>query len=187
MKVNQRKEVIEYILKYGREIKIGLEVGTKAELLAALTLDLPRDSLLICNGYKDDDYLRLALMFSDTYKIIIVVDLFEEIFDILRISKSLGIKPLLGLRVKLFSKGSGRWAESGGESSKFGLSTIECLELLRILADEEMLDRLKMIHFHIGSQITDIHRIKHAMNEAARIYAKIRKVAEIEYFNVGGA
>ncbi len=186
MKVNQRKEVIEYILKYGRDINIGLEVGTKAELLAALTLDLPRDAILICNGYKDDDYLRLALMFSDTYKIIIVVDLFEEIFDILRISKSLGIKPLLGLRVKLFSKGSGRWAESGGESSKFGLSTIECLELLRILAENDMLDRLKMIHFHIGSQITDIHRIKHAMNEAARIYAKIRKVAEIEYFNVGG-
>lgn len=90
MKVNQRKEVIEYILNYGREINIGLEIGTKAELLAALTLDLPEDSLLICNGYKDDDFLRLALMFSDKHKIIIVVDLFEEIFDILRLAKSMG-------------------------------------------------------------------------------------------------
>lgn len=186
MKVNQRKEVIEYILNYGREINIGLEIGTKAELLAALTLDLPEDSLLICNGYKDDDFLRLALMFSDKHKIIIVVDLFEEIFDILRLAKSMGVRPLLGMRAKLFSKGSGRWAESGGESSKFGLSTIECLGLLRILEDNGLLDRLRMIHFHIGSQITDIHRIKRAMNEAARIYAKVRKVAEIEYFNVGG-
>lgn len=186
MKVNQRKEVIEYILNYGREINIGLEIGTKAELLAALTLDLPEESLLICNGYKDDDFLRLALMFSDKHKIIIVVDLFEEIFNILRLARSMGVRPLLGMRVKLFSKGSGRWAESGGESAKFGLSTIECLELLKILEENGLLDRLRMIHFHIGSQITDIHRIKHAMNEAARIYAKVRKIAEIEYFNVGG-
>lgn len=186
MKVNQRKEVIEYILRYGRNNNIGLEVGTKAELLAALTLELPENAILICNGYKDEDYLRLALSFNETNNIIIVVDLFEEIFDILRCSLDMGIRPRLGLRVKLFSKGSGRWAESGGESSKFGLSTSEILELLKILSENDMLDRLSMLHFHIGSQITDIRRIKDAMHEAARIYAKIKRFADIEYFNIGG-
>ncbi|HOT06749.1 MAG TPA: biosynthetic arginine decarboxylase [Methanotrichaceae archaeon] len=186
MKVNQRKEVIEYILQFGSRTNIGLEVGTKAELLAALTLELPSDALLICNGYKDEEYLRLAISFSEMYKIIIVVDLFEEVFDVLRCAEELGVRPALGIRVKLFSKGSGRWAESGGESSKFGLSTSETLEMMRILADHGMLDRLKMLHYHIGSQITDIRRVKDAMNEAARIYAKIKRLADIEYYNVGG-
>jgi len=186
MKVNQRKEVIEYLIDYGRPMNLGLEVGTKAELLAALTLELPKDALLICNGYKDEEYLRLALSFNDIHNILIVVDLFEELYDVLRYARDMGVRPQLGLRFKLFSKGSGRWAESGGESSKFGLSTSEALETIRILAENEMLDCLKMLHFHIGSQITDIHRIKDAMNEAARVYAKIKRVADIEYFNVGG-
>jgi len=186
MKVNQKKEVVEYIVSGGRELNVGLEVGTKAELLAALSLGLGPEALIICNGYKDQDYLKLALKFGETNRIVIVIDVFEEIFDLLRCSKELGAKPILGLRTKLFSRGSGRWEESGGELSKFGLSTAEILESIRILSENGMIDRLKMLHFHIGSQITDIRKIKIAMNEAARIYAKVRKVAEVEYFNVGG-
>ena len=186
MKVNQRKEVIEYIIKYGAKHKIGLEVGTKAELLAALSLGLPKEAPLICNGYKDEDYLRLALSIHNINNIIIVVDLFEEIFDILKYADIMGIVPRIGMRVKLFARGSGRWVESGGESAKFGLSTSEALELMKILKERGITDSLKMIHFHIGSQITDIRTIKNAMNEAARIYAKARKMANIEYLNVGG-
>jgi arginine decarboxylase len=186
MKVNQRKEVIEYIIRYGAKYKIGLEVGTKAELLAALSLGLPREALLICNGYKDEDYLRLALSIHNINNIIIVVDLFEEIYDILKYADAMGIVPRIGMRVKLFARGSGRWVESGGEAAKFGLSTSETLELMKILRERNLLDSLKMIHFHIGSQITDIRTIKNAMNEAARIYAKVRKMASIEYLNVGG-
>ncbi|MDD1742899.1 MAG: biosynthetic arginine decarboxylase, partial [Methanotrichaceae archaeon] len=186
MKVNQRKEVIEYILKYGAKYNMGLEVGTKAELLAALSLGPSKDALIICNGYKDDDYLRLALSIHNVNNIIIVVDLFEEIFDILRHAEEMGVVPRLGMRMKLFSRGSGRWVESGGESAKFGLSTAEALELMRLLREKNIIDSLKMIHFHIGSQITDIRMIKNAMNEAARIYAKARKMATIDYLNVGG-
>ncbi|MDD1727290.1 MAG: biosynthetic arginine decarboxylase [Methanothrix sp.] len=186
MKVNQRKEVIEYIIKYGAKYGIGLEVGTKAELLAALSLGLPREALLICNGYKDEDYLRLALSIHNVNNIVIVVDLFEEIFDILKYAGQMGITPRLGMRIKLFSRGSGRWVESGGEAAKFGLATGEALELMRILRERGLQESLKMIHFHIGSQITDIRTIKNAMNEAARIYAKARKITNIEYLNVGG-
>jgi len=186
MKVNQRREVVGYIVEGGKRLKVGLEVGTKAELLAALSLGLDPEALIICNGYKDRDYLKLALSFSEAYNIIIVIDIFEEIFDLLRCSKELSARPRLGLRTKLFSRGSGRWEESGGELSKFGLSTAEILESIRILSENGMIDRLKMLHFHIGSQITDIRKIKIAMSEAARIYAKVRKVAEVEYFNVGG-
>jgi arginine decarboxylase len=186
VKVNQRKEVIEYILKYGQKYNIGVEVGTKAELLAALSLGLPKDAPLVCNGYKDEDYLRLALSVHNVNNIIIVVDLFEEIRDILKYAEEMGIVPHIGMRIKLFARGSGRWIESGGESAKFGLSTGEALELVRILRERNLTESLKMIHFHIGSQITDIRTIKNAMNEAARIYAKARKLAKIEYLNVGG-
>lgn len=186
MKVNQRKEVIEYILKYGQKYNIGVEVGTKAELLAALSLGLPKDALLVCNGYKDEDYLRLALSVHNVNNIIIVVDLFEEIYDILKYAEEMDIVPHIGMRLKLFARGSGRWIESGGESAKFGLSTGEALELMRILRERGLTESLKMIHFHIGSQITDIRTIKNAMNEAARIYAKARKLAKIDYLNVGG-
>jgi arginine decarboxylase len=186
MKVNQRKEVIEYILKYGAKYNIGLEVGTKAELLAALSLGPSKDALLVCNGYKDEDYLRLALSINNVNNIIIVVDLYEEIFDILRYAEEMGVMPRIGIRMKLFSRGAGRWVESGGESAKFGLSTAEALDLMKILGEKGFMESLKMIHFHIGSQITDIRMIKNAMNEAARIYAKARKMAKIEYLNVGG-
>src|SRR5512136_2528800 len=154
MKVNQRKEVIEYILKYGAKYNIGLEVGTKAELLAALSLGPSKDSLLICNGYKDEDYLRLALSINNVNNIIIVVDLYEEIFDILRYAEEMSVTPRIGIRMKLFSRGAGRWVESGGKSAKLELSTAEALHLIRILDEKGLMEIMKMIHFHIDSQIT---------------------------------
>jgi len=186
VKVNQRRAFLNYIARTGRDLGVGLEVGTKAELLASLSLDRDPESLIVCNGYKDEEYLKLALEFGEHDNIVVVVDLFEGLLNLLKYSKKLGFSPSLGLRVKLFSRGSGRWEESGGELSKFGLSTSNIVEVIEILSREGMLDQLKMLHFHIGSQITDIAKIKVAMNEAARIYSKVRKVAPIEYFNVGG-
>lgn len=188
MKVNQRKEVIEEIVKSGKKYNMGLEVGTKAELLAALSFDLSPDALLICNGFKDDEYLRLALnAIKLKNKIIIVIDEYSETKRLLEVSKQMGVKPLIGIRAKLYSKGSGKWAESGGESSKFGLTTTEILECIKTIGEYDMLEQLQMLHFHIGSQITEIRRIQKAVKEAARVYAKIKiKHINIKYFNIGG-
>ncbi|NJD75982.1 MAG: biosynthetic arginine decarboxylase [Candidatus Methanoperedens sp.] len=188
MKVNQRKEVIEEIIKSGKKYNMGLEVGTKAELLAALSIELSPDALLICNGFKDDEYLKMALnAIKLKNKVVIVIDEFNETTRLLELSRQMNVKPLIGIRAKLYSKGSGKWAESGGESSKFGLTTSEMLDCVRIIAEYEMLPQLQMLHFHIGSQITEIRRIQKAVKEAARVYAKIRnKHIDIRYFNIGG-
>ncbi|MGZ6237897.1 MAG: biosynthetic arginine decarboxylase [Syntrophales bacterium] len=188
MKVNQRREVIEEIVKAGKKFNLGLEVGTKAELLAAMSFELGSEALLICNGFKDDEYLQLALnAFKLKNKVIIVIDEYSETTRLLELSRKLGVKPLIGIRVKLYSKGSGKWAESGGESSKFGLTTTEMLDCVKTVSEYEMLDQLQMLHFHIGSQITEIRRIQKAVKEAARVYAKIKKMhVNIKYFNIGG-
>jgi len=188
MKVNQRKEIIEEIVKSGRKYDIGLEVGTKAELLAALSFDLSNNALLICNGFKDNEYLHLALnAIKLNNKVVIVIDEFSETKRLLDLAKQLNVKPIIGIRAKLYSKGSGKWAESGGESAKFGLSTTEILESIKIITEYNMLDQLQMLHFHIGSQITEIRRIQKAVKEAARVYAKIKiKHINIKYFNIGG-
>ncbi|SNQ62437.1 biosynthetic arginine decarboxylase [Candidatus Methanoperedens nitratireducens] len=188
MKVNQRREVIEEIVKAGKKFNLGLEVGTKAELLAAMSFELGSEALLICNGFKDDEYLRLALnAVKLKNKVIIVIDEYSETTRLLELSRKLGVKPLIGIRVKLYSKGSGKWAESGGESSKFGLTTTEMLDCIRTVSEYEMLDQLQMLHFHIGSQITEIRRIQKAVKEAARVYAKIKNMhVNIKYFNIGG-
>ncbi|VVB90181.1 Diaminopimelate decarboxylase [uncultured archaeon] len=188
MKVNQRREVIEEIIKAGKKFNLGLEVGTKAELLAAMSFELGSEALLICNGFKDDEYLQLALnAFKLKNKVIIVIDEYSETTRLLELSRKLGVKPLIGIRVKLYSKGSGKWAESGGESSKFGLTTTEMLDCVKTVSEYEMLDQLQMLHFHIGSQITEIRRIQKAVKEAARVYAKIKNMhVNIKYFNIGG-
>jgi arginine decarboxylase len=188
MKVNQRREVMEEIVKAGKKFNLGLEVGTKAELLAAMSFELGSEALLICNGFKDDEYLRLALnAVKLKNKVIIVIDEYSETTRLLELSRKLGVKPLIGIRVKLYSKGSGKWAESGGESSKFGLTTTEMLDCVKTVSEYEMLDQLQMLHFHIGSQITEIRRIQKAVKEAARVYAKIKKMhVNIKYFNIGG-
>jgi arginine decarboxylase len=188
MKVNQRREVMEEIVKAGKKFNLGLEVGTKAELLAAMSFELGSEALLICNGFKDDEYLRLALnAVKLKNKVIIVIDEYSETTRLLELSRKLGVRPLIGIRVKLYSKGSGKWAESGGESSKFGLTTTEMLDCVKTVSEYEMLDQLQMLHFHIGSQITEIRRIQKAVKEAARVYAKIKKMhVNIKYFNIGG-
>ncbi len=188
MKVNQRKEVIEEIVKSGKKYNMGLEVGTKAELLAALSFELSPDALLICNGFKDDEYLKLALnAIKLKNKVVIVIDEFNETKRLLELSKQMNVRPLMGIRVKLYSKGSGKWAESGGESAKFGLTTTEMLDCVRVISQYDMLDQLQLLHFHIGSQITEIRRIQKAVKEAARVYTKIKnKHISIKYFNIGG-
>jgi arginine decarboxylase len=188
MKVNPMREVLEEFLREGSRYDYGLEAGSKAELYAALSMPQSSDGLLLCNGFKDAAFMELALMGRMIGKnVIITLEKLSELKTALEVADRLGVRPAFGIRAKLYSKGSGKWEESGGESSKFGLTTSEMLEVLRYLGDRDMLDTLKVLHFHIGSQITDIKRIKNAMKEAARVYAKIRqKGIQVEYLNVGG-
>ncbi len=188
IKVNQRKEVVQQLLKAGEKYGYGLEVGTKTELLAALALDPKPSSLLVCNGFKDERFAKLAFDASLVKeKLFIVLDEMGELPTIFEQAKSLGHMPLLGVRVKLHMRGAGRWISSGGELAKFGLSASDVLEIVESLKSEGHLDRLRMLHFHLGSQITHIKRIQDAIREAARLYAELHKMGvDIEYLNVGG-
>ncbi len=188
MKVNPRREVLEELLREGSKYNFGVECGSKSELYAALSLDQPPDSLLICNGFKDEAFISLALLGTKIGKrVVIVIEKLNELKTVMRLVQETGVKPTLGLRAKLYSKGSGKWASSGGEAAKFGLTTSEILECVRLLSEFQMLDALKLLHFHIGSQITDIKRVKNAMKEAARVYSKIRQMhIDIEYLDIGG-
>jgi len=188
MKVNQKRSVVERLMTAGHRYEYGLEVGTKAELAAALTISIHPKALLICNGVKDRKYLEWALGASKIGKNPIVI--MEEVNDLKKIaevSRAMDIRPNLGMRVRVFSRGAGKWEESGGETSKFGINTIQLLDCLKLASDEGMARQLRMLHFHIGSQITDIRRIKNAIKEAARVYAKVYKMDfPIEFLNVGG-
>ncbi|MDR1728483.1 MAG: biosynthetic arginine decarboxylase [Acidobacteriota bacterium] len=188
MKVNQKKSVVERLMSAGHRYEYGLEVGTKAELAAALTIAMHPNALLICNGVKDRRYLEWAMQSAKVGKNPIIV--LEEVSDLKKVAEvaaALDMRPALGVRVRVFSRGAGKWEESGGETSKFGINTMQLLDLLRMAADREMGRQLKMLHFHIGSQITDIRRIKNAIKEAARVYAKVCKMGfPIEYLDVGG-
>ncbi len=188
MKVNQKRSVVERLMAAGHRYEYGLEVGTKAELAAALTLTCHPNALLVCNGVKDRRYLEWALRSSKVGKNPIIV--MEEVSDLKKISEvstAMGIRPTLGVRVRVFSRGAGKWEESGGETSKFGINTIQLLECLKLASEQQVTRQLKMLHFHIGSQITDIRRIKSAIKEAARVYAKVHKMGcPVEYLNVGG-
>lgn len=188
MKVNPRREVVEEFLREGSKYNFGVECGSKAELYAALSLDQTPESLLICNGFKDESFVNLALMGVKIGKqVVIVVEKLNELKMIIRRSQETGIRPWIGIRAKLYSKGSGKWASSGGESAKFGLTPSEMLECIRLLREFEMTESLKLLHFHIGSQITDIKRVKAAMKEAARVYSKIRQMhIDVEYLDIGG-
>lgn len=188
MKVNNRRDVIEELLRVGYKYNLGLEVGSKTELYVGLTQEQSPDSLLICNGFKDDDFIEMAFWAEQIgRRVVIVIEQLREITSYLRMAEQTGRRPMLGLRGRLYTKGSGKWEESGGETSKFGLSTEELLECYRILQEKGMLDSLRMLHFHIGSQITDIRKIKSAVKEASRVYAKFRHMkAPIEFLNVGG-
>ncbi|MGH9946903.1 MAG: biosynthetic arginine decarboxylase [Pyrinomonadaceae bacterium] len=194
MKVNQNRSVIEEYLKEGSRYNFGLEAGSKAELYAALALEQSKDSLLVLNGFKDRDFVRLAFAGSSAGKnVVIVIEKMSELDHTLSLVEEVTKEnpdtklPMVGVRVKLYSKGSGKWEKSGGEAAKFGLTTTEILDVVRRLQEAGRLDMLKLLHFHIGSQLTDIKRIKNAMKEGARTYAKMRQMGvPIEYMDVGG-
>jgi arginine decarboxylase len=194
MKVNQNRAVIEEYLREGSRYDFGLEAGSKAELYAALGLEQAKNSLLVLNGFKDRDFVKLAFAGASAGKnVVIVIEKLSELDHTLAIVKEVLDEdpdakiPMIGVRVKLYAKGSGKWEKSGGEAAKFGLTTTEILEVIRHIQEAGRTDMLKLLHFHIGSQLTDIKRIKNAMKEAARTYAKIRQMGiSIEYLDVGG-
>ena len=188
IKVNQLREVVEEILDAGKPFDFGLEVGSKPELFAGLALQNHQGSFIICNGYKDAEFIRMALLGIKLGKrVVMVVEKLEELRQIIAISKSFGVEPLIGIRARLLSKGAGRWAESAGENAKFGLSTSEILAATEMLKAENLSHCLKLLHFHIGSQVPDILTVKKAVQEAARLYAKLHKMGfSIEYLDVGG-
>src|SRR5690242_17222766 len=188
IKVNQLREVVEEILDAGKPYDFGLEVGSKPELFAGLALQNQQGCLIICNGYKDAEFIKMALLGIKLGKrVIMVVEKLEELRQIITVSRQLGVEPLIGIRARLLSKGAGRWAESGGENAKFGLSTAELLAATQMLKAENLGHCLKLLHFHIGSQVPDILTVKKAVQEAARLYAKIHKMGfPIEFLDVGG-
>ncbi len=188
IKVNQLREVVEEILDAGKPFNFGLEVGSKPELFAGLALQNQLGGLIICNGYKDAEFIKMALLGIKLGKrVIMVVEKLEELKHIITISKQLGVEPLIGIRARLLSKGAGKWAESGGENAKFGLSTVELLSATEMLKAENLGHCLKLLHFHIGSQVPDILTVKKAVQEAARFYAKLVKMGfAIEFMDVGG-
>ncbi len=194
MKVNQNRSVVEEYLREGKRYDFGLEAGSKAELYAALALEQSEESLLVLNGFKDKDFIKLAFTGAKAGKnVVIVIEKLNELDHALRfVEESVAENPetklpMIGVRVKLYSKGSGKWEKSGGEAAKFGLTTTEILEVIRRLSEAGRTEMLQLLHFHIGSQLTDIKRIKNAMREAARTYAKIRQMnIPIKYLDVGG-
>ena len=188
IKVNQQRQVVEEIVKFGQPFNIGLEAGSKPELHAILAiLDNP-EALLVCNGYKDEAFIRLALMSQKLgKKVFIVVEKLDELTLIEKAAGELGVQPNIGLRIKLVSAGQGRWSSSAGEYSKFGLNTIELMEALEIAKSKNILDCVKLIHFHLGSQITNIRRIKDSLKEVGRFYSELMKFGcNIQYIDVGG-
>jgi arginine decarboxylase len=188
VKTNQIKEVVEEIVKAGNKYHYGLEAGSKPELMIALSMDLHPEALVLCNGYKDETFIRMALLARKAGRnVLITVEKMTELPLILKVAKELKVEPLLGLRAKLNAMGSGKWETSAGDNAKFGLTTRELLEAIEVLGKRGMLESVQELHFHIGSQITDIRRVKSAMKEATRIYAKLRKLGvPIRYLNVGG-
>jgi arginine decarboxylase len=188
LKVNQMREVVEEILDAGRPFHYGLEAGSKPELFAALAVHEDPESLIICNGYKDANFIRTALIGRKLdKKVVIVAEKLSEVRTIVRIAREMNVDPMIGIRVRLQAKGEGLWATSGGEHAKFGLPTSEILDAIDILRDAGMESAFKLLHFHIGSQIPDIMNIKRAVREAARYYAKLVKMGiAIDYLDVGG-
>ena len=188
IKVNQIQPVVEEIISHGRKFNLGLEAGSKPELHAVIAVQCQSDSPIICNGYKDQAYIELALLAQKMGKrIFIVVEKLNELETIAKVAKKLNVKPNLGIRIKLASSGSGKWEESGGDASKFGLTSAELLQALDILKQKGMQECLRLIHFHIGSQITKIRRIQTALREAAQFYINLHKMGyDVEFVDCGG-
>jgi arginine decarboxylase len=188
IKVNQQRQVVEAIANYGKRYNIGLEVGSKPELVAGIAISSGNNLPIICNGYKDTEYIETVLYATKVgYDITLVIEKLFELEKIIELAKKTGIQPKLGIRVKLSSKGTGKWATSGGEDAKFGLRMSEIIAAIDLLEENGLIDQVKLIHFHIGSQITKIDKIKTALIEGARIYTELRKMGVgIEYVDIGG-
>ncbi len=188
IKVNQNRHVIEQILSHGRKYHVGLEAGSKPELYVAISMVQDPESVIVCNGFKDDDYLETALLARKLGKnIILVMDRFDGLVRMLDVAKRLGVVPSIGVRVRLASKGSGKWSESTGDKSKFGLSAAELVHTVQMLRNNGLLDKLELLHFHLGSQLTNIASVKNALRESCRIFVDISAMgANLHYFDVGG-
>jgi arginine decarboxylase len=188
IKVNQMREVVEEIIDAGRPYDFGLEAGSKAELAAVISMNTTPTALTICNGYKDYEYIKTAMLGIKLGKrVIVVVEKLSELYQVINVARELGVTPQIGIRCKLYSKGSGKWESSGGEFAKFGLTTPELLHAVNVLKQEGLTDSFKLLHFHIGSQITNIKTVKDAVKEGTRIYAKLRKMGlNLEFLDVGG-
>ena len=188
IKVNQQRHVVEEIVAYGEKHGAGLEVGSKPELQAVLALTERTDHIIVCNGYKDEEYMRLALMGQKLgHTVLIVLEKINEADILLKVAQEMDVKPTAGIRIKLSTTGAGRWSESAGEKSKFGLNSAQLMRVLEKLDRAGHSDILRMVHFHLGSQIPDIRNIKQAMQEVARFYVEMRKLGmNIEYVDVGG-
>src|SRR5215208_1128475 len=188
IKVNQMREVIEEILDAGAPYHYGLEAGSKGELLIVLGMNTDPEAITVCNGYKDEDYLRLALLGRKIgRKVIVVVEKLSELPHLLRLAAEMCVEPMIGLRSKLTTRGTGKWEGSSGDYAKFGLTAPELIQAVRILKAAGKEHCAKLLHFHVGSQLTEIRVVKDAVNEGARVYAKLRKMGlGIEYFDVGG-
>jgi arginine decarboxylase len=188
IKVNQMRPVVEEIISHGKRYNIGLEAGSKPELHAVLATNMDSDSLIICNGHKDQSYIELALLAQKMgKKVFLVAEKLDELERIFETARKLGIRPQIGIRIKLAASGTGKWAESGGDASKFGLNSSELLEAVRILKGFGMEDCLKLIHFHIGSQITKIRRIQSALREASQFYVQLHAMGfNVEFVDCGG-
>jgi len=188
IKVNQMREVVEEIVYAGQPFKYGLEAGSKAELLTALAMNTNEDSLTVLNGYKDEEFMRLALLGRRLgNRMVVVVEKYSELLLLVKIAKELNIDPLIGVRAKITAKGKGKWESSGGDRAKFGLTIAEIINAARYLKNEGMEHCLKLLHFHIGSQLTDIRSVKDAIAEGAMIYAELHKMGfALEYVDVGG-
>jgi len=188
IKVNQQRHVVEEIVEYGAEAGIGLEAGSKPELLIAMALCETPGALIVCNGYKDRNYIETALLGQRLGRTpVIVVDRFHEVELIVRVAQELKIRPHIGMRARLTTKGAGKWVESTGDRSKFGLTAVEIVDAVDRLRAENMLDCLELLHFHIGSQITAIRAHKDALREASRVFVGLHELgARLKYLDVGG-
>ena len=188
IKVNQMRPVVEEIISHGKKFNLGLEAGSKPELHAVIAVNTDSDSLIVCNGYKDESYIELALLAQKMGKrIFLVVEKMNELKLIAKMAKQLNVQPNIGIRIKLASSGSGNWEESGGDASKFGLTSSELLEALDFMESKGLKDCLKLIHFHIGSQVTKIRRIKTALREASQFYVQLHSMGfNVEFVDIGG-
>lgn len=188
IKVNQMRPVVEEIISHGKKYNLGLEAGSKPELHAVLATNMDSDSLIICNGHKDQNFIELALLAQKMGKrVFLVIEKLPELTAIAQTAEKLGVRPNLGIRIKLAASGTGKWQESGGDASKFGLNSTELLQALQMLDEMGMHDCLKLIHFHIGSQITKIRRISTALREAAQFYVQLHALGfNIEFVDCGG-